>query len=69
MKKINKWGFYVGRANLRHTNNIFLACSNDQGLTWRYFSRNSYKSLQTAQDAMNAYMRSQYKQNDKRDNF
>ena len=57
MKK-NKFGFIVGRANLKHTNNIMLCCSNDEGLTWKYFSRNSYGSLSQARDAMNSYMRS-----------
>jgi len=67
-KKFNKFGFIVGRANLKHTNNIMLACSNDNGLTWKFFSRNHFGSLQRARDAMNRYM-SEHVQQNKSNNF
>lgn len=57
MIKINSHGFIVRQVNLRHTNNIMLACSIDECITWKYFGRREYDSLINARKAMNHYMK------------
>lgn len=51
----------TSRANLKHTGNVMLGCSFDEGITWVYFSRNKYGSLQAARLAMEAHIREQTK--------
>ncbi len=68
MKK-NKYGFIVRQVNLRYTANIMLACSINEGITWEYFGRRQYGSLINARDAMEKYLHSQHKENNRRDDF
>ena len=54
MKKYPGWERRI--ANLRSTNNKMVCVSRDQGLHWKYFSRNAYNGINKAIEASDKWI-------------